>query len=244
MSFRVAGPLWAGASFYSVNLDFYPCKLYFTSDMSEPRHVIHIRIRDLRRERALTQEELAEALGLSRQSINAMEAGRCLPSLPVALQIASYFSVPLGTIFGVDERSAMTSALIPWTPLRDLRESLAGLEDERLRWLPAPTPILPTANLRQDEHSIQIELCLPGYRKEDLAIEVGEDFVTVAGQPSFTEIDSYMRQEFMLQEFQRTISLPSSVYSDRAEAKMEDGILRITVPRREERSRSSRITIS
>ena len=62
--------------------------------MSE-KQIVHIRIRDLRRERSLTQEELAEALGVSRQSINAMEAGRCLPSLPIAMQLSSFFSVPL-----------------------------------------------------------------------------------------------------------------------------------------------------
>ncbi len=59
--------------------------------MNDDRSIIHIRIRDLRRDKALTQEELAVALGISRQSVNAMEAGRCLPSLPVAMELASFF---------------------------------------------------------------------------------------------------------------------------------------------------------
>lgn len=61
------------------------------------------RLRELRRERDLTQEELAKVLGVSRQTIIAIERGKYAPSLPLALRISRVFERPLDTIFFEDE---------------------------------------------------------------------------------------------------------------------------------------------
>lgn len=55
-------------------------------------------IRNLRESHQLTQEELAHELGVSRQSIIALERGRCLPSLPLALSLADAFDLVLEDI--------------------------------------------------------------------------------------------------------------------------------------------------
>ena len=57
------------------------------------------RLRDLRAERGWSQQHLAEALGVSRQSINAIETGRYDPSLPLAFRIADLFDLPIEAIF-------------------------------------------------------------------------------------------------------------------------------------------------
>lgn len=58
-----------------------------------------------RRERlGLSQGALAEGLGVSRQTVNAIETGRYLPSLPLAFELASYFGVPIEDLFRPDER--------------------------------------------------------------------------------------------------------------------------------------------
>lgn len=57
------------------------------------------RIRDLRAEKSWSQGELATLLGVSRQTINALETGRYDPSLPLAFKIARLFSLPIETIF-------------------------------------------------------------------------------------------------------------------------------------------------
>jgi putative transcriptional regulator len=56
-------------------------------------------MRQLREGRGLSQGQLAEELHVSRQTINAIETGRYLPSLPLAFAIARYFGRPIEEIF-------------------------------------------------------------------------------------------------------------------------------------------------
>lgn len=56
-------------------------------------------VRDLRSERGLSQQALAEALDVSRQTINSIEKDRYTPSLPLALALARYFDRPVEEIF-------------------------------------------------------------------------------------------------------------------------------------------------
>lgn len=57
------------------------------------------RLRDLRKARGSTQEDLAVELDVSRQTINALEAGRYAPSLPLAFQIARLFDMTIEEVF-------------------------------------------------------------------------------------------------------------------------------------------------
>jgi putative transcriptional regulator len=61
----------------------------------------HIKERRLRR--GLSQEELARAVGVSRQSINSIERGRYIPSLPLALRFAQLFGCPTDELFELQE---------------------------------------------------------------------------------------------------------------------------------------------
>lgn len=63
------------------------------------------RLRVLRAERAWSQAELAERLGVSRQTINSIETGRYDPSLPLAFGIARLFGLRIEDVF-LDEGSA------------------------------------------------------------------------------------------------------------------------------------------
>ena len=56
-------------------------------------------IRQLRAERGWSQATMAEKLGVSRQSINAIETGRYDPSLPLAFSMARLFEVPIEAVF-------------------------------------------------------------------------------------------------------------------------------------------------
>ncbi len=57
------------------------------------------RLKELRGARGWSQGTLAEALDVSRQSVNAIETGRYDPSLPLAFKIARLFEVPIEQIF-------------------------------------------------------------------------------------------------------------------------------------------------
>ena len=60
----------------------------------------------IRLERAImdiTQQDLAQAVGVSRQTINSIEAGKYVPSTVLSLKIARYFNKPLENIFQLEE---------------------------------------------------------------------------------------------------------------------------------------------
>ncbi len=61
------------------------------------------RIADLRVERAWTQADLAQRIGVSRQSINAIETGKFDPSLPVAFRLAKLFELTIEDIFSDEQ---------------------------------------------------------------------------------------------------------------------------------------------
>ncbi|WP_334184476.1 helix-turn-helix transcriptional regulator [Novosphingobium sp.] len=57
------------------------------------------RLREERAVRGLSQGELAERMDVSRQTINAVEANKYDPSLPLAYKLAAYFNMPVETLF-------------------------------------------------------------------------------------------------------------------------------------------------
>jgi putative transcriptional regulator len=63
------------------------------------------RVRALRTEAGLSQAELAEIVGVSRQTINSIEKERYVPSLPLALALARYFDSSVEEVFDVNGRS-------------------------------------------------------------------------------------------------------------------------------------------
>jgi putative transcriptional regulator len=63
------------------------------------------RVKELRIERGWTQQDLADAVGVSRQSINSIERHRYVPSLPLALAFALVFKLPTDKIFALEKRS-------------------------------------------------------------------------------------------------------------------------------------------
>ena len=62
-------------------------------------------IRELRAARGLSQHDLAQALGVSRQTINSIETGRYTPSLPLAIGLARFFDSTVEEVFHADTAS-------------------------------------------------------------------------------------------------------------------------------------------
>lgn len=65
--------------------------------------VVRNRVKELRADRGWTQAELADAVGVSRQSINSIECNRYIPSLPLALRFARVFKTPTDEIFSLEK---------------------------------------------------------------------------------------------------------------------------------------------
>ena len=60
---------------------------------------LYNRIAELRAAKGLSQQQLADAIGVSRNTISTVETGRFTPSVVTALQLAQYFAVPVEQIF-------------------------------------------------------------------------------------------------------------------------------------------------
>ncbi len=65
--------------------------------------VVKNRLEEIRKERGIRQEELADALEVSRQTIGSLENGRYNPSILLAFKIARYFRMPIEEIFIYEE---------------------------------------------------------------------------------------------------------------------------------------------
>lgn len=220
---------------------------------------IIIKVRDLRQDKDLTQSALAEALGISRQSVIALENGRYMPSLPLACEMAKFFQVALDDLFSFEDQILSINnkpedimrnrALSPWSGFRSIQDEMDRLFEEGLPVVDRSIslPAVPQVNLRQDEKNIYVEAPIPGYKEEDLDIDVAEEYLTITGKVK-TEDESkkkgYFRQEYAYQSFTRTIPFPVPVVADEAEAEVENGILTVIVPKAEpEKPKTKKLAI-
>ena len=71
------------------------------SELDMPPNVTN-RVKELRTDRGWTQQDLAKAVGVSRQSVNSIERNRYVPSLPLALEFARVFECPTDEIFKLE----------------------------------------------------------------------------------------------------------------------------------------------
>ncbi|MBI5384087.1 MAG: Hsp20/alpha crystallin family protein [Verrucomicrobia bacterium] len=96
---------------------------------------------------------------------------------------------------------------------------------------------LPAVDLYEDKDSVVVKAELPGMKKEDIEISLHDGVLTLAGErkqeQKFKDAELYRTERF-LGRFQRTLSLPSPVESDKVSATYKDGILTVTLPKTEE----------
>lgn len=83
------------------------CKVNYTKcakrTLQKVRADMKTRIKELRKERKISQEELAYAVGTTRQTITSIEVGKYIASLPLAYKIARYFGLKIEEVFDFSE---------------------------------------------------------------------------------------------------------------------------------------------
>ncbi len=96
---------------------------------------------------------------------------------------------------------------------------------------------VPAVNLSEEETQYCVDLSAPGFDKNDFKIEVNERILTVSGKhenKSEVKEKTYSRKEFNYGSFQRSFSLPEGINEEAIDAKYENGILKIFLPKKEE----------
>ncbi len=210
-------------------------------------------LRQLRQNQSLSQEELARALNVSRQSIISLERGEYLPSAPVLIALMEFFNCSLPELIeGVKIQASRsveepqkggdeTMQLAPWSPfqaidrMQDEMSELINRNFGRGDWSRALGTVAGAMNIHETEKQYEIELQVPGYSDDDLQIEMTEDTLTVTGTKKHEDIEkngkSLIRREWQHSEFTRSIRFATPIAEDKVEAKLENGTLTVTAPK-------------
>ncbi len=95
----------------------------------------------------------------------------------------------------------------------------------------------PPVNIKEDEKDFTLELMVPGRNKDEFKIEIDKNILTVSvtDEEKDTEAKSkYSLKEYNIKGFKRTFSLPDTINDATIEAGYDNGILKFTLPKKEE----------
>jgi HSP20 family protein len=97
---------------------------------------------------------------------------------------------------------------------------------------------LPSVNIKESVDDFEVELAAPGFEKKDFNIELNHDLLTISSEKKVEnetkEGQQFARREFSYQSFSRSFTLPNTADGDKIKAKYENGILKVSIPKREE----------
>lgn len=95
----------------------------------------------------------------------------------------------------------------------------------------------PSANILENADNFQLELAAPGMNKEDFKIQLENNILTISAEledEKREEGKNYTRKEFYYGSFSRSFTLPKSVDLDKIQADYVNGVLKVTLPKKEE----------
>ncbi len=109
-------------------------------------------------------------------------------------------------------------------------------------WMVKANATAPAINVIESDKDYKVEVAAPGMTKEDFKIHINEDndlIISMEKKTESTEGDKegkkesrYLRREFSYSKFQQTLILPDDVDKDKIDAKVNDGVLTIELPKR------------
>jgi HSP20 family protein len=134
--------------------------------------------------------------------------------------------------------------LIRWEPMRELmslREAMDRLFEESFisprAWWTSVTEIGPAFDMYETPEEVVVKATVPGLKGEDIDVSIAGNTLTIRGEfkeETKDERASYIRQERRYGAFCRSVSLPTPVNSEKAEAVLENGVLTLRLPKAEE----------
>jgi HSP20 family protein len=102
---------------------------------------------------------------------------------------------------------------------------------------------VPAVNIAENDNEFHIELAVPGMKKDDFKINLEKNVLTIAAEKKSeetAETKKYSKREYSYSSFVRSFTLPDTADQSNIEADYTDGILRLTVAKREEAKFQSR----
>ncbi|MFP4115614.1 MAG: Hsp20/alpha crystallin family protein [Candidatus Aenigmatarchaeota archaeon] len=98
-------------------------------------------------------------------------------------------------------------------------------------------------DVREENGTMVVEADLPGISKENVAVKARDNRLMISAQEEKEEqeeSENYYRRERSKRGLKRTVALPEGVKEEEAEAEMEDGVLRVTMPKKEKKEEKSK----
>ena len=123
---------------------------------------------------------------------------------------------------------------------RNNRELMPSLFNELLNWgngfMPEERIATPKMNISETDKSYEMELCVPGLKKEDLSISIDTENqlvveMTKENKKEEKEGRKWLRREFSSTQFKQVFTLPENVKREQISAKVENGILTVELPK-------------
>ena len=138
-----------------------------------------------------------------------------------------------------------------WDPFEEIRKTQERLNLLFEDFMPMKkwgdgNVFTPAIDIKEEENKLLVTTDLPGINKEDIEINLKEDMLEISaktGKEKETEEEGYIRKEREHTHFYRAVRLPSSVKEEGSTAKIENGVLTITLPKMELKEPAKKIQI-
>jgi HSP20 family protein len=101
---------------------------------------------------------------------------------------------------------------------------------------------VPAVNVTEEKNEYLVSLAAPGMKKDDFRIDVDGNMLTISSEKEDTKEEKdkkYTRKEYNYSSFSRSFTLPNEVNMEKIDARYEDGVLKISLPRKEEAKKAS-----
>lgn len=96
---------------------------------------------------------------------------------------------------------------------------------------------IPSVNIRETDDNFELELAAPGMTREDFDIHLENNILTISSEKKEdkdVKEENYHRREFFYSSFKRSFTLPDSIDADHINAKYDNGILQVLLPKKED----------
>ena len=103
---------------------------------------------------------------------------------------------------------------------------------------------MPAVNIKENAGEFLIEMAAPGFRKEDLHVNLEDGVLTISSErkeEKKEEKDRYTRREFRYNSFSRSFTLPQSADETKVKATFKDGVLQLSVPKQKELAKAKAV---
>ncbi|MBC7390679.1 MAG: Hsp20/alpha crystallin family protein [Opitutaceae bacterium] len=107
----------------------------------------------------------------------------------------------------------------------------------------------PKVDVTETEKAFDVHVSLPGFRKEDIKVELDENRLTISGERKWEKKEEDVKKKFHFLEtdygkFSRTFTLPGNVLTSNIQANYKDGILELNIPKEEKDLKKFQISVN